>query len=102
MAQKTLVIQSSPPSSQLPLTHLAFPTQIGLARLITDRVPFVYLTDVCVLPSYQNLGLGRWMISCVREYLEEWEHMKRVIFINIGEGKWYRECFEGFKGGVRP
>jgi hypothetical protein len=42
------------------------------------------------------------VISCVREYLEEWETLKRVMFINIGKGDWYRECFEGFKGGIKP
>ncbi|EPE25560.1 Acyl-CoA N-acyltransferases (Nat) [Glarea lozoyensis ATCC 20868] len=78
-------------------------TQIGFARLITDRVSFVYLTDVYVLPAYQKQGLGRWMIVCIREYLEEWETLKRIMFINIGKGDWYRECFRDFKGvGVRP
>lgn len=43
------------------------------------------------------------MIECVREYLDEWKTLKRVMFFNIGEGKWYRDCFEGLKGeGVRP
>jgi hypothetical protein len=85
------------------LTYSESSTQIGFARLITDHVSFVYLTDVYVLPAYQKQGLGKWMLECVREYLEEWRSLKRIMFINIGTGDWYRECFENFKGvGVRP
>lgn len=39
--------------------------QIGLTRVITDRATFAYLCDVYVLPQWQGLGLGGWMIECV-------------------------------------
>ncbi|KAJ5741001.1 hypothetical protein N7493_000873 [Penicillium malachiteum] len=43
--------------------------QIGFARLITDNITFAYLTDLYVLPKYQGLGLGGWLLDCVDELL---------------------------------
>ncbi len=37
--------------------------QIGFARVVTDYVLFAYLFDVFVLPSYQGIGLGKWLID---------------------------------------
>lgn len=45
-------------------------TQIGFARVVTDKVTFGYITDVYVLPEYRGTGLGGWLIDCVNEYLE--------------------------------
>lgn len=43
--------------------------QVGFARLITDNITFAYLTDLYVLPEYQGLGLGGWLLDCVDELL---------------------------------
>jgi GNAT superfamily N-acetyltransferase len=40
-------------------------TQIGGARLCTDRVTFAYLMDVFVLPEHRGEGLGVWLMECV-------------------------------------
>lgn len=45
-------------------------TQIGFARVVTDKVTFGYITDVYVLPEYRGTGLGGWLLDCVDEYLE--------------------------------
>jgi ribosomal protein S18 acetylase RimI-like enzyme len=39
--------------------------QIGLARVVTDRITYAYLCDVFVLESYQGKGLGTWLMQCV-------------------------------------
>jgi len=39
--------------------------QIGFARVISDRATIAYLADVFVLPEYQGMGLGKWLIECV-------------------------------------
>jgi GNAT superfamily N-acetyltransferase len=44
---------------------------IGFARLITDTVTFAYLTDVYVLNAYQGLGLGKWLVRCVAECVDD-------------------------------
>ncbi|KAK3686532.1 hypothetical protein LTR37_019740 [Vermiconidia calcicola] len=41
--------------------------QIGIARVITDRVTTTYLTDVYILPDYRTHGLGKWLIQCCNE-----------------------------------
>lgn len=44
------------------------PSQIGLARVITDRATFAYLCDVYVLESHRGRGLGKWLMSVVRAH----------------------------------
>lgn len=39
--------------------------QIGFARVITDNSTFAYLADVFILPSYQKMGLGKWLIETI-------------------------------------
>lgn len=39
--------------------------QIGFARVITDSILFANLLDVFILPSYQGLGLGKWLINTI-------------------------------------
>jgi ribosomal protein S18 acetylase RimI-like enzyme len=53
--------------------------QIGFARLITDSVSFAYLTDLYVLPEYQGLGLGGWLINCVDEVLDPLPYLRWVM-----------------------
>ncbi|KAL4861588.1 hypothetical protein BDV12DRAFT_207882 [Aspergillus spectabilis] len=53
--------------------------QIGFARLITDSVSFAYLTDLYVLPEYQGLGLGGWLIDCVDEVLDPLPYLRWVM-----------------------
>ena len=50
---------------------------IGFARLITDRVTFAWLTDVYTLPEWRGQGLGKWLISCVQEVIEDMPHLRR-------------------------
>ncbi|KAK9364777.1 hypothetical protein V1509DRAFT_635206 [Lipomyces kononenkoae] len=53
--------------------------QIGFARLITDNITFAYLTDLYVLPGYQGLGLGGWLIDCVDELLGSLPYLRWVM-----------------------
>ncbi|EXJ54186.1 hypothetical protein A1O7_09523 [Cladophialophora yegresii CBS 114405] len=62
------------------------PSLIGFARLITDRVTFAYLTDVYTLPEWQGQGLGKWLISCVQEVVEDMPHLRRSMCV-VGHGK---------------
>jgi GNAT superfamily N-acetyltransferase len=40
-------------------------SQIGFARVVTDRATYAYLCDVYVLEAYQGRGLGTWLIQTV-------------------------------------
>ncbi|OKL57316.1 hypothetical protein UA08_07492 [Talaromyces atroroseus] len=50
--------------------------QIGFARLVTDNLTFAYLTDLYVLPRYQGLGVGGWLIDCVDELLSSLPYLR--------------------------
>lgn len=60
--------------------------QIGLARLITDRVSFAYVTDVYILPEYQGRGLGKWLVGCVQEMLDSWPTLRGTL-LYAAQGK---------------
>ncbi|CAI7645267.1 unnamed protein product [Penicillium bialowiezense] len=47
-------------------------SQIGFAHNIT----FAYLTDLYVLPEYQGLGLGGWLVDCVGQLLEPLPYLR--------------------------
>ena len=61
--------------------------QIGFARFITDHVTTFYLTDVYVVPEHRGTGLGRWLIQCCNEILEDKKALRRVMLMaSPGEG----------------
>lgn len=64
----------------------AKPALIGFARLVTDRVTFAYLTDVYVLPEHGGLGLGSWLIDCVKEWVDLMPNLRQLTLIT-GKGK---------------
>ena len=41
------------------------PSQVGFARVVTDRATYAYLCDVYVLESHRARGLGKWLIEAV-------------------------------------
>lgn len=57
------------------------PAMIGLARLITDCVTVVWLTDVYVLPEWQGRGLGSWLNQCIKEWVDMMPHLRRLSLI---------------------
>jgi GNAT superfamily N-acetyltransferase len=43
-------------------------SQVGFARVITDRATYAYLCDVYVLESHRGRGLGKWLIDAVMRH----------------------------------
>lgn len=41
-------------------------TQVGFARIITDRATFAYVADVFVLPDHRGKGLALWLMQTIR------------------------------------
>lgn len=92
-------------SMMLKFAGRANPTQVGLARLITDEVSFAYITDVYVTKEHQRKGLGKWLMECVHEELSAWPELRRSLLMSNSEGaEFYRkvmgmEPFEQGKAG---
>ena len=45
-------------------------TQIGFARIITDKTTFAYLADVFVLKEYRGKGLSKWLMQEIHAHPE--------------------------------
>jgi hypothetical protein len=45
-------------------------TQIGFARLVTDKATFAYLADVFVLKPYRGQGLSKWLMQTIQSHPE--------------------------------
>jgi GNAT superfamily N-acetyltransferase len=43
---------------------------VGMARVVTDRATFAYLSDVFVLEGYRGRGLATWMIEVIHAHPE--------------------------------
>src|ERR1051326_9506260 len=37
-------------------------SQVGLARVVTDKATFAYICDVFILPDFRGLGLSTWLM----------------------------------------
>lgn len=46
------------------------PTQIGFARVVTDRATVGYLCDVVIADTHRGHGLGKWLLTCILEHPE--------------------------------
>jgi GNAT superfamily N-acetyltransferase len=45
-------------------------SQVGFARVVTDRATFAYLCDVYVLEAHRGHGLGKWLIETLMAHPE--------------------------------
>ncbi|KAH8779092.1 acetyltransferase [Hyaloscypha sp. PMI_1271] len=86
------------PNTQLTDSGRTPPTQIGLARVITDESTFAYLTDVFIIPEYQGKGIGKWLMECINETLDSWPDLRGAILYTGGHDgeramKFYEKVF---------
>lgn len=71
--------------------------QVGMARFITDRVSTAYLTDVYILPTHRANGLGRWLVACCNEILQQLPALRRAFLVaSPGVGKTFYTKELGF------
>ncbi len=68
---------------------------IGTARVIWDGGYVAYIADVMVLPEYQSKGIGRALITRIKEYIksqlkEGWE-MMLVLVSAKGKEEFYKK-----------
>ena len=52
-------------ANSIPFSVFAGDVQIGLARVITDRATYAYLSDVYILEEYRGRGLSKWLMETI-------------------------------------
>ena len=55
-------------------------SQVGFARVVTDRATFAYLCDVYVLESHRGRGLGKWLIETVMTH-PDLQGLRRFLLV---------------------
>ena len=79
-------------------------SQVGFARVISDRATYAYLGDVFVLESHRGRGLGKWLMECIVKHpelqgLRRWTLLTRDAhglysqfgFTPVKAPEWYME-----------
>lgn len=66
-------------------------TQVGFARVITDRATFAYLADVFIVEQHRGRGLGKWLIETIVSH-PELGGLRRWILATRDAHDLYRKC----------
>ncbi|MBQ4833179.1 GNAT family N-acetyltransferase [Pseudoalteromonas sp. MMG010] len=52
--------------------------QVGFARVITDSATFAYLADVFIVPTYQGMGLSKYLMNTIITH-EQLQGLRRFM-----------------------
>jgi GNAT superfamily N-acetyltransferase len=74
-------------------------SQVGFARVITDKATFAYLCDVFVLESYRGRGLGHWLMEAVVSH-PDLRGLRRFVLVTRDAHGLYEQF--GFRPLARP
>lgn len=55
-------------------------TQVGYARIISDKATFAYLADVFILEEHRGKGLSKWLMECIAG-LTELQGLRRWLLV---------------------
>ena len=53
-------------------------TQVGYARVVTDKATFAYLADVFILEAHRGIGLSKLLMQCIVGH-EELQGLRRFL-----------------------
>jgi GNAT superfamily N-acetyltransferase len=74
-------------------------TQVGFARVVTDRATYAYLCDVYVLESHRGQGLGKWLMETVMAH-PDLQGLRRFQLVTLDAHGLYRR--HGFDTPLQP
>jgi GNAT superfamily N-acetyltransferase len=75
------------------------PSQIGYARVVTDRASFAYLADVFIVGPYRGRGLSRLLIRAVLDH-PDLQGLRRFMLLTRDAHRLYGQF--GFTPCARP
>ena len=74
-------------------------SQVGFARVITDRATFAYLADVFIIEQHRGRGLGKWLVETVLAH-PELDGLRRWVLVTRDAHDLYRQS--GFRELQNP
>ena len=74
-------------------------SQVGFARVITDRATFAYIGDVYILPEHRGQGLSKWMMQTIVDQ-PDMQGLRRWLLATRDAHGLYENY--GFTGLVHP
>ena len=74
-------------------------SQVGFARLITDKATFAYLADVFILESHRGIGLSKWLVKTIVEH-PDLQGLRRMVLATRDAHDLYSQY--GFKPIENP
>jgi GNAT superfamily N-acetyltransferase len=66
-------------------------TQIGYARMVTDRATFAYMADVFIDENYRGKGLGKWLVEMILAH-PHLQGLRRILLATKDAHKLYEQC----------
>jgi GNAT superfamily N-acetyltransferase len=74
-------------------------TQIGFARVITDKATFAYLCDVFILPEHRGKGLSKALVATILSH-PDLQGLRRWMLVTADAQRLYEQF--GFKPVPQP
>ena len=66
-------------------------TQVGFARIVSDKATFAWLTDVYVLPGHRGHGLGHWLVRSTLDH-PGLQGVGRIVLATTDAHQVYADC----------
>ena len=73
--------------------------QVAIARVVTDRATYAYLTDVMVSDAYRGQGIGKKLMESILKH-PDLQGLRRFALFTKDAHELYRKF--GFKDCVKP
>ena len=74
-------------------------TQVGFARMVTDRATFGYLADVYIHENHRGKGLSRWLLTDLLAH-PDLQGLRRIMLATSDASELYRKF--GFEKLTTP
>lgn len=74
-------------------------TQVGFARMVTDRATMGYLCDVIIASSHRGKGLSRLLMECIRSH-PDLQTLRRWVLVTADAHGLYERF--GFRPSASP
>jgi len=65
-------------------------TQIGFARVVTDKSTFALLADLFIVDAHRGKGLSKWLMRCVVGH-EDLQGLRRLLLLTSDAHGLYRQ-----------